>query len=273
MERRRDAAPVEQEDRLAALLGDPAELGQERRRERVAALAPEVDDADARHRRSDPRREDDALERGPALGPRRRAAVDRDRALERRALRGDGARVVARIRLLLERASRAPRRRSRGRGRASARRSPSARRRRSAPRRARCDRARRAARPARAPSGGSRRCPRSAAGTGRPSAARARSPARARSCPSPRASAASQAWRYTSVLPLPVGPTSRRCAAPALVEARDDPRDRRLLLGRQLGRCRPRPAATRAPPATAARRAASRRSGATSSSARAGVVP
>ena len=36
-------------------------------------------------------------------GPRRGAAVDRDRALERRALRGDRARVVARIRLLLVR--------------------------------------------------------------------------------------------------------------------------------------------------------------------------
>ena len=40
---------------------------------------------------------------GPALRPRRGAAVDGDRTLERRALRSDRARVVARIRLLLER--------------------------------------------------------------------------------------------------------------------------------------------------------------------------
>ena len=41
--------------------------------------------------------------RVPALGTRRRAAEDGDRALERRPLRGDGPRVVARIRLLLVR--------------------------------------------------------------------------------------------------------------------------------------------------------------------------
>ncbi len=53
VERRRDAAPVEQQDRLAAVLGDPAELGQERRGERIALLAPKVDDAHPRHRRAD----------------------------------------------------------------------------------------------------------------------------------------------------------------------------------------------------------------------------
>ena len=88
---------------LPPLLGDAAELGQKRRRERIAALAAEVDDAHARHRRADPGREDDPLERRPALGPRRRAAVDRDRAFEGGALRGHGARVVAGIGLLLVR--------------------------------------------------------------------------------------------------------------------------------------------------------------------------
>ena len=45
VERGRDAAPVEQDDRLAAVLCEPAELGEERRRERIAGLVPEVDDA------------------------------------------------------------------------------------------------------------------------------------------------------------------------------------------------------------------------------------
>ena len=53
----------------------------------------------------------------PALRPRRRAAVDGDRALERRPLRRDGARVVARVGLLLVGRSRAPRRRRSGPGR------------------------------------------------------------------------------------------------------------------------------------------------------------
>ena len=118
----------------------------------------------------------------PALRPRRRAPVDGDGALERGPLRGDACARRSAGRTPACTTSRAPRRRSRARGRASARRSPSARRRRPAPRRARCGRARRAARPGRARSGGSRPCPRSARGTGRPSAVRARSPARARSC-------------------------------------------------------------------------------------------
>ena len=48
VDRRREAAPVEQEDRLPAALRDLPELGEQRRRERVAALAAQVDDA---HRR------------------------------------------------------------------------------------------------------------------------------------------------------------------------------------------------------------------------------
>ena len=102
VDRRRDAAAVEQQDRLAAVLDDPPELGEQRGRQRVAGLAAKVDEPNRRHRRADPHRERDPLELRPALGARGRAAVDRDGALERGALRGHGARVVARIGLLLE---------------------------------------------------------------------------------------------------------------------------------------------------------------------------
>ena len=82
---------------------DRRELGEERRRQRVAGLAPEVDELDRRHRSADPRRKLEPLESRPALGTRRRAAVHGDGTLERGALGGDRARVVAWIRLLLER--------------------------------------------------------------------------------------------------------------------------------------------------------------------------
>jgi hypothetical protein len=103
VDRRRDAAPVQQEDRLAAALCDPAELGEERRGERIARLPAEVDDLHRRERRRDTAAELEPLERLPRLGPRCRGAEDRDGAFERSALRGDGARVVARVRLLLVR--------------------------------------------------------------------------------------------------------------------------------------------------------------------------
>ena len=104
VQRRRDAAAVEEQDRLAALVGDAA-------RARRAA-APRADSPASRRRsttctggsgRAEPAAELEPLEPLPALRPRRRAAVDGDRALERRALRGDGARVVARVGLLLVR--------------------------------------------------------------------------------------------------------------------------------------------------------------------------
>ena len=169
VERGRDAAAVEQEDRLAAVLREAAELGEERRRERVRLLAAQVDDADGRHRRADPSAELDALERLPRLRPRRRGAEDRDGALERGPLRGDGAGVVARVGLLLVRgvvllvdaddAERRERREDGGAGadddlRFAAR---------------GCARARRGARPRRGRSGGARRA-RSARGSGRRSA-------------------------------------------------------------------------------------------------------
>src|SRR6266545_6924922 len=46
VQRRRDAAPVEQQDRLPAALGELSELAQQRRRERIAGLAAQVDDSD-----------------------------------------------------------------------------------------------------------------------------------------------------------------------------------------------------------------------------------
>ena len=103
MDRSRDAAPVEEEDRAPSPFLEGGELREERGGERVAGLAAEVDRAHGRHRRADPRREVSPLEAGPALGPRRRAPVDGDSAFEHRPLRGDGARVVAGVKLLLVR--------------------------------------------------------------------------------------------------------------------------------------------------------------------------
>ena len=221
---------------MPPVLGDAPELRQERGRERVAALAAEVDDAHARHRRPDPRREDDALERGPALRPWRGAAVDRDRTLERGPLRGDRARVVARIRLLLERrvvllvddheAEVAHRREDR---------------------RARAD-----------------DDPRLAAGDPIALVAPLRLPERrvenrdrvAEALPEPahrlrgerdlrhehdRAAAASE--RRVAGLEVHLGlaapgrPHEQEVSRRSIVEAADDPRDRRLLLGRELVRC------------------------------------
>ena len=103
VDRARDAAPVEEENRAAAALLDRGELREKRRRQRIPGLATEVDELDRRHRSADPSGQLEPLEARPALRARRRAAVDGDRALERRPLRRDRARVVARIRLLLER--------------------------------------------------------------------------------------------------------------------------------------------------------------------------
>ena len=99
----RDSPAVQEENRAPAAFLDRRELCEKRRRQRVASLAAEVDELHRRHRRADPRRERETLEARPALRPRRRAPVDGDRPLERRALRRDRARVVARIGLLLER--------------------------------------------------------------------------------------------------------------------------------------------------------------------------
>ncbi len=103
VQRRGEPAPVEEQDRLAAVVADAAERLEQRRRQRVAGLAPEVDDLHRRQRAREPAAELDPLEPRPALRPRRGRAVHRDRALQRRPLRRDRARVVARVAVLLVR--------------------------------------------------------------------------------------------------------------------------------------------------------------------------
>ena len=113
-------------------LGDRAELGEQRRRERIAGLAAEVDDlAPAAAARRGARRARAA--RAAPSSPAAASPMPKtgDRALERGPLRGDGPRVVARIRLLLVGRRRAPRRRRSRRPGRAARRRPSGRRRRS----------------------------------------------------------------------------------------------------------------------------------------------
>ena len=103
VERRSEAPAVEEEDRLAATVGDLTETGEQGRRQRIAALPAQVDDADRRERRAEATAQLDAVEQRPALRPRRRGAEDGDRSLEGRPLGGHGPRVVARIRLVLVR--------------------------------------------------------------------------------------------------------------------------------------------------------------------------
>ena len=100
---RRHPAAVQQQDRLAAAFRQSAELGQQRRRERIARLATKIDDANGRQRRGDASAELEPLQPFPRLRPRRGRAEHGDGALERRPLRRDRARVVPRIRLLLVR--------------------------------------------------------------------------------------------------------------------------------------------------------------------------
>ena len=81
----------------------PRSSAEQRRRQRIAGLAAQVDDAHRRQVGAEPAAERQALERRPALGARRRRPEDRDGALERRALDGDRAGVVARVGVLLVR--------------------------------------------------------------------------------------------------------------------------------------------------------------------------
>ena len=97
------ASPVEEQDRPSTAFRDRGELGKKGGGQRVAGLAPEVDELDRRHRSADARRKAEPLESRPALCTRSRAAVHGDGTFDRGALRGDRARVVPRIRLLLER--------------------------------------------------------------------------------------------------------------------------------------------------------------------------
>ena len=65
MESGRDTAAVEEQDPLPASLGKATQLGEERRRERVARLVPQVDDANRGQRRRNPAAEFEPLERVP----------------------------------------------------------------------------------------------------------------------------------------------------------------------------------------------------------------
>jgi len=103
VQRGRNAAAIEQQDRLAAVFLDRPELSEQRSRERVAGFAAKIDDANWGQRAREPPAEIEALELPPALGTRGRAAEDGDGVLERCTLRRDGARVVTGIRLLLVR--------------------------------------------------------------------------------------------------------------------------------------------------------------------------
>ena len=103
VQRGRDAAPVEQQDRLRPALRDAAQLGEERRGQRIPRLAAKVDDAHRRELGADPAAEREPFERGPALRPRRRRAEDRGATFERSPLHRDRARVVARVGVLLVR--------------------------------------------------------------------------------------------------------------------------------------------------------------------------
>ena len=102
VDRRCDAAAVQEEDCAPAVLDETAERAEQRSRQRVALLPPEIDQPHARHGDADARREGRPPEPRPALGSRGGGPVDGNRAFERRALRRDRARVVPRVGLLLE---------------------------------------------------------------------------------------------------------------------------------------------------------------------------
>ena len=228
----RDAAAVEHQDRPAAVLYQHAECLEQRCREGVAGLAPQVDEPDARHRRADASRERRAPQARPALRPRRRRAVHRDRPLEGGALGRDRARVVARVRLLLvggvvllvddDQADPAHRREHR---RAGADHDPGL-------PLARSGRARRVARRRRATSAGSRPGRRTGSGSAPPSAAPARSPAPARlSQPPPECRGAGLEVHLR--LAAAGRSLEQDVLADALVERGDDSLDRSLLARRE----------------------------------------
>ena len=101
VERGRDTAAVEQQDRFAAVFLDRSERGEQRRGERVARFAAQVDDEHRWQWTGEPPTEIEPLELPPALGARSRAAEDGDCVFERGTLRRHCSRVVTRIRLLL----------------------------------------------------------------------------------------------------------------------------------------------------------------------------
>ena len=104
VESRGGPAPVLEDDRAAAAVLDLAERVEQRPRQRVAAVQPQVDDVDPGQAPADAGREAQPSGNAvPDLGPRRRAPVDRDRALEPGALGRNPAGVVPRVGLVLVR--------------------------------------------------------------------------------------------------------------------------------------------------------------------------
>src|SRR5207302_7319814 len=82
VDRRRHAAPVQQENRPAAALRDAAELPEQRGRQRIAGFTAQVDDLYRRQRGRDPAAELEPLQRLPRIRASRRRAERRDRAIE-----------------------------------------------------------------------------------------------------------------------------------------------------------------------------------------------
>jgi hypothetical protein len=103
MECRRDAAPVQEKDRLPAPVCKLAELGEKRGGQGVSRLSSQVDDPHRRQRVRQAAAELESFEACPALRPRRRAAEDGDGALEGGSLGGYRAGVITRVGLVLVR--------------------------------------------------------------------------------------------------------------------------------------------------------------------------
>ena len=126
VDRRCDAPPVEEEDRPAAVLDDLAERAEQRRRQRIASLAAEIDEPHGGIGAPIRAGSDESPQPRPALRPRRRATRRPRRrprappAWRRPCARRSAGRIPA------CRPCRAPRRRRSARRRASARTPPSA---------------------------------------------------------------------------------------------------------------------------------------------------
>ena len=138
VQRGRLAAAVQEQDRPPAPRRSPPSAVVQRPRDRIGAVAAQVDDVDRRQRAADAPWQLEPLERAPRLGPRRRGRETARRRLPRghaapraRGRRSAGRRPACR-RLSCSSST------TTGRGRRRARRGPSAGRRRWSPRHARC---------------------------------------------------------------------------------------------------------------------------------------
>ncbi len=101
VQRRRRTAPVEQQDRPSALVGESPEAVAQRARERVVGVAPQVHDLDRGKPAADPRAQRHPLEPVPALGSWRRRAGEQERSGRACPAQCHAARVVPRVVALL----------------------------------------------------------------------------------------------------------------------------------------------------------------------------